>query len=74
MMNFVARKSTSKKYFVIDQNTNREFCACEDDSDKKDSEKRAEKIAAALNYVTADNGMDSYDAGLVCEQLFFQEE
>ncbi len=60
-------------FIVADNATNREVCVCGSFDQNEDAENRAEKIAAALNYITADP-RDVYDASLKCEELFFQQD
>lgn len=58
-------------FIVIDNVDEREVCICADINDIEDAKSKAEKIAAALNFVTAEPE-DAYDASLKCMEIFFR--
>lgn len=72
MERYYVYRFDNETFVVADNVTNREVCLCGEFGEGEDAENRAEKVAAALNYITADPG-DAYDASLKCEELFFQQ-
>lgn len=71
-MKYYASQFDLETFVVCDETRNREFCVCGNFDDDEDAEDRANKIAAALNYITAEP-QDAYDAKLKCRELFFPE-